>query len=211
MAKNKRKFFSMSISLKGLVEAFTLCSLAATALDHTIDDMIDTRPLTDNEVLDLQNTFQDAVDYDEVKIHSSNGADKLLNFLGASALANRNLIIINSSYNEDDFTQTEDPLARHILDHEMAHVWQFQGCDHSRLERLESYLVSHLSGGSEIDMYNFDLSEGDNLESFNVEAQAEIIAQYAEMKRNNFQIPSNYKYALEDFIENPNYRCEGPN
>lgn len=124
------------------------------------------RPLTDGEAAMARQLFGDAIDYRRVRIYRRPYLPFRLQ-PRRCAMAPNGAIYFHPEHCQADFSAAELPL-RHWFMHEMAHVWQHQRGYPLRLRGLLQFGLS----------YRYTLAPGADLADFNMEAQADLLADY---------------------------------
>lgn len=129
------------------------------------------RGLTPGEIELLRPVFRDALDYASVKVHN-HGYWMLCGFQPTcTAMAPNGQLYLPGKLFEPDFSQA-GPSAKRLFVHEMVHVWQFQ----------MGYPVKRVRAPRPNMSYAYTLREGASLADFNMEAQANLIADYLLLK-----------------------------
>lgn len=84
------------------LKAVRICAMMVAAYYAT--DLLPGEPLSEEETDLYQNYFQDAIDYERIKVHSSDTAGYLMGLRGAVALAFGSMIILGT---QEDHTVSE--------------------------------------------------------------------------------------------------------
>lgn len=136
------------------------------------------RTLKDSEKEMARDIFGDTVNYDRVKIFNR---PLLLWFLRKNATAvmwGGNIYILSNSLRVDDFTKADKSAQRAFI-HEMTHVWQYSNDPKFLARGLLSFMLNDFNYDV---LYNYRIEDHLKLESFNIEQQAEIVADYYEKR-----------------------------
>ena len=167
------------------------------------------RPLTAGEIALARLLFQDAIDYQRVRIYNRRYLPFGLQPRNCAMTPNGSLYFHKSCCLLDFSSGSED--ARHWFLHEMAHVWQHQ----------LGYAV-RLRGAVRIGLsYHYDLAPGKTLADFNMEAQGDLLADYfvlrhlgspASMRQPRYaaSLPL-YEQVLANFLDSPASASNLPN
>lgn len=148
------------------------------------------RPLTSGEIALAGLVFGSSVDYKRVRIHNTRFIP-LLQRKDVCITPNGELYFHESRYREDFSLATERE--QHWFMHEMAHVWQFQ----------LGYPVMW-RGAIRLGLsYDYDVSPELRLCDFNMEAQAEVLADYFVLSCLHKLDAGMYADMLRDFLDNP--------
>lgn len=165
-----------------------------------------TRKLTCGEAAMAALLFGDAVDYGRVRIHSR----RYIPFQPANcAMTPNGHLYFHASCFVDDFAQ-ESVFNKHWFMHEMVHVWQHQ----------LGYAV-RLRGAVRLGLpYHYDLSAGNSLADYNMEAQGDLLADYFALRHLQTAMPIRqpryahslalYEQVLADFLARPASRANLP-
>ncbi|WP_426339184.1 Rhs element Vgr protein [Pseudoduganella sp. S-14] len=155
------------------------------------------RPLTSGEIALARLVFGGAIDYQRVCIHNT----RFIPFLQRKDVCitpNGELYFHISRYRPDFSLATE--AEQHWFMHEMAHVWQYQ----------LGYPVMW-RGALRIGLsYDYELSPHLRLCDFNMEAQAEVLADYFVMGCLHKLDAALYHDVLRDFLRDPSSRANLP-
>lgn len=188
------------------------------------------RGLSEPEQAVFSDYFQDSIQYERVRIHTSALASYLIGLRGAEALAIGNTIILKEASPVSSVLESSanDPFltSNYYLMHEMVHVWQGQNCGGLRLHVHAAVdLVSAVGRGQGvIAAYHYELGQGRDLADFGIEQQASILADYHLLRQTKpadpwyaaplagtKTVPSGadlrplYEQTLRKFKENPAY------
>jgi len=148
------------------------------------------RPLTSGEIALARLVFGGAIDYQRVRIHNT----RFIPFLQRKDVCitpNGELYFHISRY-RPDFSLATAP-EQHWFMHEMAHVWQYQ----------LGYPVMW-RGAVRLGLsYDYELSPELCLCDFNMEAQAEVLADYFALKYQQRADPGVHADMLRDFLRDP--------
>lgn len=172
------------------------------------------RALTVGEINMARSVFASSIDYTDVYIHN----DEFLPF----GLQNDNTVMTPNGeiyfpkgLYRDDFSSLspQDANLRHLFIHEMVHVWQHQLGYSVMIKGALLHPWCKLTG---CDPYNYVLDSSKTLSDYNMEQQADIIADYFtyfyDNDINKIVSPSGityqgnqqiYKSVLLDFIKDP--------
>jgi len=167
------------------------------------------RHLTAGEVMFSRMVFGEAIEYSRVKIYNK----KWLPMQRDDVVMppNGNIYYPIDLFKEDFSVVGLRDSDLHIFIHEMTHVWQCQNGYAVKFNGILSFRKSR---------YNYELSEGKKLSDYNMEAQANLIADYfllikfgergiyylsEEKSRSKgyYDLISQYQNVLADFILNP--------
>jgi len=125
------------------------------------------RYLTAGEIMYCRMIFGDAIEYSRVKIYNKKWIAMQKNDVAMTP--NGNIYYPEGMFQEDfSSVGANDPDLR-IFIHEMVHVWQYQHGYHVKLNGVFSFNKSR---------YSYELSEDRKLADYNMEAQADLIADY---------------------------------
>jgi len=169
------------------------------------------RYLTAGEISFCRMIFADAICYSRVKVY--NGKWPLLFGMQSSNVVmslDGNIYYPYDLFRED-FSVGDLGEDLKIFIHEMVHVWQYQRGYAVKLNGILSFSKSR---------YNYDLSKGNGLSDYNMEVQANLIADYFllikfgdsgsaklfDLKykgKDRDRLLSLYHSVLDDFIKNP--------
>lgn len=155
------------------------------------------RPLTSGEIALARLVFGGAIDYKRVRIHNT----RFIPFLQRKDVCitpNGELYFHISRFRPDFSLATESE--QHWFMHEMAHVWQHQ----------LGYPVMW-RGAFRIGLnYDYELSPSLRLCDFNMEAQAEVLADYFALVFQRKADAGLYHDMLRDFLRDPSSRANLP-
>lgn len=130
------------------------------------------RSLTLNELALADTVFQNALDYERVRVHD----EKYVFFQPTNVLMtpNGNIYAPGKMYRTDYAAETLN--YRELFIHEMAHVWQFQtGILNPKLSGIFEFVKN---GFDYRKAYEYVLEGGRDLIEYGMEQQAAIIADY---------------------------------
>ena len=130
------------------------------------------RGLTRNERALAETVFQNALDYQRIRIHD----EKYIFFQATNVLMtpNGNIYAPGAMYRKDYAAETLN--YRELFVHELAHVWQYQtGVLNPRVSGLYEFVRN---GFSYHQAYRYVLENGRDLTDYGMEQQAAIIADY---------------------------------
>jgi len=148
------------------------------------------RPLTAGEIALARLVFGGAIDYTRVRIHNTRFIP-FLQFKDTCITPNGELYFHASRY-RDDFSLAS-AREQHWYMHEMAHVWQYQ----------LGYPVM-LRGAIRIGLtYDYELTPERRLHHYNMEAQAEVLADYFALTHLQGLDAGPYADVLQDFLREP--------
>ena len=157
------------------------------------------RPLTVGEIAMASLLFRDAIDYSRVRIFNR----RYMPFQPKNcAMTPNGSMYFHHSCFRDDYAQAS-LTNQHWFIHEMAHVWQHQ----------LGYAV-RLRGAVRIGLsYDYELSPGNTLADFNMEAQGDLLADYFALKHLHSSIAMRqrryadclplYEEVIAGFLANP--------
>ncbi|TAL32485.1 MAG: hypothetical protein EPN97_09960 [Alphaproteobacteria bacterium] len=150
----------------------------------------ESRGMTPGEIELAKSVFGNSIDYSKVRIH--NGKDEgpvarvenyLSKFIGMNDVENRpqasgsNIWYPTGQY-KDDFSKPGNDSSTFI--HELTHVWQFQhGLAGAAVKTAEDVVTNGLNYDK---TYTYKLDPKKDLMDYNVEQQANIVAEYFGMK-----------------------------
>jgi hypothetical protein len=155
------------------------------------------RPLTAGEIAMSRLLFGDAIDYSRVRVHNTRYLP-LVQPKSVCITPNGSLYFHASRFRDDFSAAPEDE--QHWFMHEMAHVWQHQL---GYPVRLRGAIRLGLS-------YDYELSAGLSLCDYNMEAQAELLADYFLLRFLHGADTAVYDPALEPFLTDPSNPCHLP-
>lgn len=167
------------------------------------------RPLTSGETALSQSIFKTAIDYSCVRIHNHSYLPFNLQFQNTAMAPNGHIYFTKTRYCMD-FSK-ENIHLKHWFIHEMTHVWQYQ-C---------GYPVKFRGAFRFKLPYTYQLDYHKQLCHYNMEAQAELLADYYVLKYHNtpcalrmpVYTPDDlplYETVLQNFITNPSNHCHLP-
>ncbi len=148
------------------------------------------RPLTSGEIALARLVFGSAIDYKRVRVHNT----RFIPFLQRKdvCITPNGELYFHASRYRADFSDA-DGREQHWFMHEMAHVWQHQ----------LGYPVMW-RGALRIGLsYDYEPSPELRLCDFNMEAQAEVLADYFALAHLQKLDPGVYADMLRDFLRNP--------
>ena len=148
------------------------------------------RPLTSGEIALARLVFGDAIDYQRVRIHNT----RFIPFLQRKDVCitpNGELYFHLTRYRHD-YSLATAPEQQWFM-HEMAHVWQYQ-LGYPVLWRGAIRLGLR---------YDYEISPALRLCDFNMEAQAEVLADYFVLVHQQNREAGVYSDMLRDFLRNP--------
>jgi hypothetical protein len=148
------------------------------------------RPLTAGEIAMARLLFGDAIDYARVRVHNTRYLP-LVQPKDVCITPNGSLFFHASRFREDFSSAPEGE--QHWFMHEMAHVWQHQL---GYPVRLRGAIRLGLS-------YDYELSAGLSLCNYNMEAQAELLADYFLLRFLQGADTGAYDPALSAFLVDP--------
>ncbi|MFZ3289984.1 MAG: hypothetical protein WA191_24460 [Telluria sp.] len=163
------------------------------------------RALTRGEIDIAWVIFRDAIDYAKVKVHAERYLPFGLQAKNVAMTPNGEMYFDESAF-KDDFSSPHDIDMQMWFMHEMVHVWQYQ----------LGYPV-RLRGAIRMGLnYDYTLSPGKRLSSYNMEAQGNILSDFFALKfrsaphalyeakyRNAPDARVLYESVLQDFLANP--------
>ena len=155
------------------------------------------RPLTAGEISMARLVFGDAIDYTRVRVHNTRYLP-LVQPKNVCITPNGSLYFHASRYLEDFSLASEEE--QHWFMHEMAHVWQHQL---GYPVRLRGAIRLGLS-------YDYELSAELSLCDYNMEAQAELLADYFLLRFRQGADIGVYQTALNGFLADPSDPCHLP-
>jgi len=175
------------------------------------------RYLTAGEICYSRMIFKDAISYSRVKVYNREWRVLLgLQKNDTVMTPNGNIYYPKGSFREDFSVEWPASDGLRVFIHEMAHVWQYQRGYFVKWNGLRSFNKSR---------YSYELSEGKRLSDYNMEAQADLLADYFLLLKfgnsgsarlfesryrgeaKSFLLPL-YETVLADFILNPHdERC----
>jgi len=142
---------------------------------------LQSRPLTPRERDMAREVFGDQIEYDKVKVY--NGAPKVAGVIpldGMDAIApSGNIFLVDKDSQHPDMSQA-GAANRKLLIHEMTHVWQYQQGRNVNLEAAGLFVRNGFSYGKGI--YAYDLYKTKKFNDLNIEQQAEMVADYFELR-----------------------------
>lgn len=158
------------------------------------------RRLSVGEIQLAQSVFHNSIDYQHVRVHHG----RLIPILqhAHTAMSPFGVMHFPAKLYESDFSQSRK---KHLFIHEMTHVWQY----HLGLKLwLDGGILACKGGyGKGLPAYRYDhyLTKRTLLSEFNMEQQADIIADYfiLGLHKNNAAL----RQILALFIENPNNKA----
>ncbi|HYD17151.1 MAG TPA: hypothetical protein VEF76_01565 [Patescibacteria group bacterium] len=179
------------------------------------------RELTPGERTTIKAVFNDAVNADKIRVHTSKGMDLLVNpfapITGNVIYGHTrgNVIIMNGEIKEADYSKAFNDFAREAFLHESVHVWQHQ---HKPFDTACDFMKLSVSrqGGLE-GFYSYTLAPGKDLLDYNIEQQAVIVTdyflhvqkgeppEYSANTEKGAQLKALYDGTLKNFKENPKY------
>jgi hypothetical protein len=148
------------------------------------------RPLTSGEIALARLVFGSAIDYRRVRIHNT----RFIPFLQRKdvCITPNGELYFHASRYRDDFSRATER-EQHWFMHEMAHVWQHQ-LGYPVLWR----------GAIRIGLrYDYEVSPELRLCDFNMEAQAEVLADYFALAFLHKADAGVYADMLQDFLRDP--------
>jgi hypothetical protein len=148
------------------------------------------RPLTAGEIAMARLVFGEAIDYTRVRVHNTRYLP-LVQPRNVCITPNGSLYFHSSRF-RDDFADASAE-EQHWFMHEMAHVWQHQL---GYPVRLRGAIRLGLS-------YDYELSAGMALCDYNMEAQAELLADYFLLRFIRLADTDDYLAALGSFLDDP--------
>jgi len=155
------------------------------------------RCLTAGEIAMARLLFGDAIDYSRVRVHNARYLP-LVQPKNVCITPNGSLYFHASSY-LDDFASASAQM-QHWFMHEMAHVWQHQL---GYPVRLRGAIRLGLS-------YDYELTAELRLCDYNMEAQAELLADYFFLRFIENTDTAAYSPALDTFLIDPSDPCHLP-
>jgi hypothetical protein len=162
-----------------------LLVVVGTPLFFNILGLMPGRHLTQAEIGELRPIFNNAVDYNKIRVNSSIVADLYTGILGDDAMSFNNVIFAGPALKAGLDSATGD--AKYELIHEVAHVMRYQHdpliCIRGPWQTAANYITSR----DRIHQYEYRLEPGKKLGDYNLEQQASIIADYFNIRRG--QIP----------------------
>jgi hypothetical protein len=148
------------------------------------------RPLTSGEIALARLVFGSAIDYERVRVHNTRFIP-LLQHKDVCITPNGELYFHASRY-QSDFSRASER-EQHWFMHEMAHVWQYQ----------LGYPVMW-RGAIRLGLsYDYEVSPELRLRDFNMEAQAEVLADYFALAHLHKRDTGLYDEMLRDFLRDP--------
>ena len=169
------------------------------------------RTLTHGEIMMSQKIFGNSIEYGKVLIYDKEYG-LLLGFQpdNVAVTPNGNMYFPKPLY-ATDFSVQDDQM-KHLFIHEMTHVWQYQLKYPVKRRRI------FLSNRS----YEYIIEPGRRLDSYNMEAQGEILADYFALKflkntsimryqgNGSLSLQDYEKEVLVDFLSDPSNRANLP-
>lgn len=155
------------------------------------------RPLTSGEIALAAQLFGSAIDYTRVRVHNT----RFIPFLQRKdvCITPNGELYFHASRYRDDFSLASER-EQHWFMHEMAHVWQYQ---------LGFPVL--LRGAVRIGLsYDYQLAPQLRLCDFNMEAQAEVLADYFALTWLYGCGPGPYAEVLGEFLADPAARGNLP-
>jgi len=159
-------------------------------VEHTLQVESDNRELTTGEIAMAKLIFRDAIDYNLVKVHSSEYLPFGLQPDNTAMTPNGELYF-NENYYKDDFSVQTDDL-KHWFMHEMVHVWQYQLGYPVKWKGISLHPGS--LWGLLGDPYKYEIDNNKKINDFNMEQQGDIIADYYSIK---YKVSAYSKSALD--------------
>lgn len=148
------------------------------------------RPLTAGEIAMARLVFGEAIDYSLVRVHNTRYLP-LVQPRNVCITPNGSLYFHATRFREDFAGASAEE--QHWFMHEMAHVWQHQL---GYPVRLRGAIRLGLS-------YDYELSAGRQLCDYNMEAQAELLADYFLLRFIRAADIDDYLAALGGFLNDP--------
>ncbi|MDR2925649.1 MAG: hypothetical protein LBU76_06860 [Azoarcus sp.] len=158
------------------------------------------RSLTHGEIMFAQKIFGASIQYTWVKIHHG----KYMRFQPDHVVMTPNgEIYFPTRFYQNDYSSTLRHDLKHLFIHEMAHVWQYQL---GYLVKIAGIFQSSIGYG-----YDYKLKPDTVFSDYPMEAQANIIADYAmfdyhsskgEFKKSSYSLQE-LQAILKNFINNP--------
>jgi len=174
------------------------------------------RYLTAGEIMYCRMIFGDAIDYSRVRVYNK----KWIPMQKRNVVMSPNgSIYCPDGFKEDFSVGGANDVGLRVFIHEMMRVWQYRHGYHFKLNGILSFNKSR---------YSYELSEGKALSNYNMEAQADLIADYFLLLRfgdvgGNYifeeryrcgdcaaDLIKRYKAVLSEFISNPHDRSNLP-
>lgn len=155
------------------------------------------RQLTSGEVALARLLFGSAIDYRRVRVHNT----RFIPFLQHKdvCITPNGELYFHASRYRDDFSRASER-EQHWFMHEMAHVWQYQ----------LGYPVMW-RGAIRLGLrYEYEVSPTLRLCDFNMEAQAEVLADYFVLAHLHKVDTGVYPDMLRDFLNNPSSTANLP-
>jgi len=174
------------------------------------------RYLTAGEIIYCRLIFGDAIEYSRVKVYNKKWMPMQRSDVVMTPNGN---IYYPDGFKEDFSVGGASDADLQLFMHEMTHVWQYQNGYNVKLNGILSFKKSR---------YSYDLIEGKRLSDYNMEAQADLLADYflllkfgdigavylSEKKYRcndcSADLLLRYKAVLADFILNPHAKSNLP-
>lgn len=171
---------------------------------------LETKPrnLTSGEIRGLKRIFDYSLNYHDIKVHKG----KFFRYQNDGiAMTPMGDAYFPDKLYRDDFSDPSVPIGSwHLFIHEMVHVWQHQRKNGSA---MAAGTIIGIQGGYTWDRafpnrpiaYNYKhlLDKRTHLSEFNIEQQADIIADYFVYRSALGVIGDKLRWLLQDFVKNP--------
>lgn len=218
-----RKFFSLP-SARSLARTALVSLAVLSGVKLVLPSFLSARPLSEGETQMLQEVFGKALDADKVGLNASNVMDYRHTFLGTAAEQLGNKISFHSEQMRADFSKA-GAVDRNLFLHEATHLWQSQNCSVLSLTdavknlyaRTKGYAEEKAQGSKDAYMkaidgiYEYKLDPAKDLLDYNIEQQANIVADYFVYAKDG-RLPmmakgttQEYEAVLKNFLKDPSY------
>ena len=160
----------------------------------------------------LNDVFKEALDIDSIRYKKSKVSDYIVEKHQSDAFAIGNTVHMHSRFNDEG-----NPVGSWVFLHEHVHIWQNQNCN----VEIPSFLNIVYKGITKQEAkkrlpYFYTLDANKDLSDYNVEQQANMIADYWRIKDGEhpvyLDLNQNYKKSVElyqsvlaRFLEDPSY------
>lgn len=155
------------------------------------------RSLTQGEIDLAKQVFKDSIDYAKVKVHK--GEYLLWVQDNHTAMTPNGEMYFPEEIYKEDFSQVD----QRFFIHEMTHIWQYQlGYDVEKNGLLLAAKGGYINNAAY--RYSSIISKQSDLSEFNMEQQADIVADYFIANIHNKSVAKkDFERVLEKFIKNP--------
>ncbi|HBO38476.1 MAG TPA: hypothetical protein DD638_07410 [Pasteurellaceae bacterium] len=161
------------------------------------------RLLTAGELALAKNIFKDSIDYSKVKIHRGEYLWFGIQNNHTAMTPNGEMYFPKNIYKKD--YSDGDNFDKHLFVHEMVHIWQYRLGYSVKSVGIWIGMKGGYGKGAPAYQYEHLLSTRKKLSEFNMEQQADIIADFfvGNIYQRNLN-HTNQMIILADFIDNPN-------